>query len=107
MCRSGGARSDDYSLLTESLRNWPQSFLQLGKARFSLGSLGISVVHNCRTSDLPNSPVRPLIGKSGRLYIRVVVRSVGRLVVRHGGDSSDVTLAFEDAQVIQTLMDDE
>ena len=27
--------------------------------------------------------------------------------VCHGGDSSDVTLAFEDAQVIQTLMDDE
>jgi hypothetical protein len=29
------------------------------------------------------------------------------LFVRHGGDSSDVTLAFEDAQVIQTVMDDE
>ena len=36
------------------------------------------------------------------LYIRVVVRSV----VCHGRDSSNVTLAFEDAQVIQTLMDD-
>jgi hypothetical protein len=30
-----------------------------------------------------------------------------RLVVRHGRNSSDVTLAFEDAQVIQTVMDDE
>jgi hypothetical protein len=29
------------------------------------------------------------------------------LVVRHGHDSSDVTLAFEDAQVIKTVMDDE
>ena len=28
------------------------------------------------------------------------------VVVCHGGDSSDVTLAFENAQVIQTLMDD-
>jgi hypothetical protein len=44
-----------------------------------------------------------LIGKSGRLYICIV----GRLFDRHGHDSSDVTLAFEDAQVIQTLMDDE
>ena len=31
---------------------------------------------------------------------------VGRHGHGHGGDSSDVTLAFEDAQVIQTLMDD-
>jgi hypothetical protein len=31
----------------------------------------------------------------------------GCLVVRHGRDSSDVTLAFEDAQVIQTVMDDD
>ena len=31
----------------------------------------------------------------------------GCLVVRHGRNSSDVTLAFENAQVIQTLMDDE
>ena len=44
-----------------------------------------------------------LIGKSGRLYIRVV----GWLFVSHGRDSSDVTLAFADSQVIQTLMDDE
>ena len=29
------------------------------------------------------------------------------LFVCHGRDSSDVTLAFEDAQVILTLMDDE
>ena len=43
------------------------------------------------------SPVQPLIGKSGRLYICVVVWS---LVVCHAGDSSDVTLAFEDDQVI-------
>ena len=28
-------------------------------------------------------------------------------VVRHGRDSSDVTLAFEDAQVVQIVMDDE
>ena len=32
--------------------------------------------------------------------------SVGRLVGCHGGDSSDVTPAFEEAQVIQTLMDE-
>ena len=37
-----------------------------------------------------------MIGKSGRLYIWGVNRSVGR----HAGDISDVTLAFEDAQVI-------
>ena len=30
---------------------------------------------------MPNSPVQPLIGKSGRLYIRVVVWSVGQLYV--------------------------
>ena len=54
---------------------------------------------NSRLTILPSL----LIGKSGRHYIRVVVR----LVVRHGRDSSDVTLAFEDAQVIQTVMDDE
>ena len=34
---------------------------------------------NCRTPDLPNSPVQLLIGKSGRLYIRLVVWSFGRL----------------------------
>ena len=28
----------------------------------------------CRTPDWPNSPVQPLIGKSGKLYIWVVVR---------------------------------
>ena len=44
-----------------------------------------------------------LMGKSGRLYIRVV----GWLVVCHGPDSSDVTLVFADSQAIQTLMDDE
>ena len=58
---------------------------------------------NSRLTILPSL----LIGKSGRLYICVVVWLVGRLFVRHGGDSSDVTLAFEDAQVIQTVMDDE
>ena len=31
----------------------------------------------CQTPDLPNSPVQLFIGKSGRLYIRVVVRLVG------------------------------
>ena len=69
----------------------------------------------CRTPDLTNSPVQPLIGKSGRLYIRtvvwlvmwLVVWLVGCLFVCHGRDSSDVTLAFEDAQLIQALMDDE
>ena len=54
---------------------------------------------NSRLTILPSL----LIGKSGRHYIRVVVR----LVVRHGQDSSDVTLAFEDAQVIKTVIDDE
>ena len=58
---------------------------------------------NSRLTILPSL----LIGKSGRPYIRVVGRSVGWFFVRHGGDSSDVTLAFEDAQVIQTVMDDE
>ena len=52
---------------------------------------------NCRTPDWQSSPVQLLIGKSGRLYIRVVVCSV----VRHGRDSSDVTLALEDAQVVR------
>ena len=51
------------------------------------------------------SPQLPFIDKSGRLYIRVVVRLFGCLFECHGRDSSDVTLAFEDAQVIQTLMD--
>ena len=55
------------------------------------------VRHNCRTPDWQSSPVQLLIGKSGRLYIRVVVCSV----VRHGRDSSDVTLALEDAQVVR------
>ena len=43
---------------------------------------------------------KPLIRKSGRLYIHVVV---WRLFVscRHVGNSSDLTLAFEDSQVIQ------
>ena len=54
---------------------------------------------NSRLTILPSL----LIGKSGRHYIRVV----GRSVVRHGLDSSCVTLAFEDAQVIKTVMDDE
>ena len=31
---------------------------------------------NCQTPDLSNSPVQLLIGKSGRLYIRMVVWSV-------------------------------
>ena len=62
-----------------------------------------TLLPNSRLTILPSL----LIGKSGRLYIRVVVCLVGRLFVRHGRDSSDVTLAFEDAQVIQTVMDDE
>ena len=36
-------------------------------------------MRNCRTPDLPNSPVQQLIGKSGRLYIRVVVCLFGCL----------------------------
>ena len=56
------------------------------------------ILPNSRLTILPSL----LIGKSGSLYIRVV----GRSFVRHGRDSSDVTLAFEDAQVIQTVMDD-
>jgi hypothetical protein len=54
---------------------------------------------NSRLTILPSL----LIGKSERPYIRVVVW----LVVCHGRNSSDVTLAFEDAQVIQTVIDDE
>ena len=57
---------------------------------------------NSRLTILPSL----LIGKSGRHYIRVVVCSVGWLVVRHGLDSSDVTLAFGDAQVIPPGWDD-
>ena len=66
-----------------------------------LPQIGIEgqILPNSRLAILPSL----LIGKSGRLYIRVV----GRLFVRHGRDSSDVILAFEDAQVIQTVMDDE
>ena len=52
---------------------------------------------SCRAPDLKNSPVQLLIGKSGRLYIRVV----GWSFVRHDRDSSDVTLALEDAQVVR------
>ena len=52
---------------------------------------------SCRTPDWQSSPVQLLIGKSGRLSIRVVVWSV----VRHGRDSSDVTLVLEDAQVVR------
>ena len=52
----------------------------------------------CRTPDW--TKWKQLIEKSGRLYIRVVGRPVGRLVIRHAADSSDVTLAFEDPQVI-------
>ena len=71
---------------------------------FTLGSnqnicdFGHIVLPNSRLTILPSL----LIGKSGRLYIRMVVWSF----VRHGRDSSDVTLSFEDAQGIQTLMDD-
>ena len=42
------------------------------------------------------SLVQPSIGKSGMLYIWGVRPSVGR----HSGDSSDLTVAFEDAQEI-------
>ena len=59
----------------------------------------VRVLPNSRLTILPSL----LIGKSERPYIRVVVR----LVVCHGRNSSDVTLAFEDAQVIQTVIDDE
>ena len=46
---------------------------------------------------------KSLIGKSGRLYICVVVCSLFVQLVgcHYVGDSSDVTLAFEDAQVIK------
>ena len=57
-------------------------------------SIGVFVKLYCQTPDL--TKWKPFIGKSGRLYIRVVVWSV----VCHAGDSSDVTLAFEDAKGI-------
>ena len=38
-------------------------------------------ISNCRTPDWQSSPVQLLIGKSGRLYIRVVVCLVGWLYV--------------------------
>ena len=67
--------------------------------QYLLGSFPIiAMIQICQSS-----PVQLLIGKSERLYICVVVC----LVVRHDGDSSDVTLDIEHAQVIQTLMDDE
>ena len=47
------------------------------------------------------SPVQPLFRKSGRHFIRVVGCLVVLLTGCNAGDSSDVTQAFEDAQVIQ------
>ena len=64
---------------------------------WKIGRQGLCSSSNCQAPDLPNSPVQPFIGKPGRLYICVIVCSFVRLVVYHGGDSSDVTLAFEDA----------
>ena len=37
----------------------------------------------------------------GSIFVWLVGRLVGRLFVRHGRDSSDVTLALEDAQVVR------
>ena len=68
----------------------------------TIGFLDISKLQICQSY-----LVYFLTGKSGRLYICVVVWSVGRLVVCHGHNSSDVTLVFEDAQVIQNLINDE
>jgi hypothetical protein len=45
------------------------------------------------------SPVQPSIGKPGRLY--------NLMVVHHAWDSSDVTLAFEAAQVIPPFSKEE
>ena len=43
----------------------------------------------------------------GSIFAWLFVCLVVWLVVRQAGDTSDVTLSFEDAQVFQTLMDDE
>ena len=51
------------------------------------------------------SSVQPLNGKSGKLYSRVVVCHLSP-VICHTFDSSDVTLAFGDAQVIPPGWDD-
>ena len=56
---------------------------------------GESQIGNCQTPDLTN--VKPLIKKS-REALYLGCRSVRRLVVRHAGDSSHVTLTFEDAR---------
>ena len=80
---------------------------ELGSKGYQSSSLHTLACQTLLKLLLPNSrlTILPslLIGKSGRLYIRVV----GRSFVRPGRDSSDVTLAFEDAQVIQTVMDNE
>ena len=60
-------------------------------------------VLNCRTPDWQSSLVYGLENLEGSIFAWLF----GWLFVRHGRNSSDVTLAFEDAQVIQTVMDDE
>ena len=45
--------------------------------------------------------------QEGSLFAWLFVPFFGQLVVCCSGNSSDITLAFEDDQVIQTLMDDE
>ena len=60
--------------------------------------MGTSQGPNCQTKDLLK--LKPFIEKSGMLYIPFVGRLVGRLLRHHAGNISDVTLAFEDAQVI-------
>ena len=54
-----------------------------------MGKATIAKLHICQFS-----PVQLLLGKSGMLYICVVGWSVGH----QAGDSSDITLAFKDAQ---------
>ena len=41
------------------------------------------------------------------MVVRLVVCLLDRSFVCHNGDSSDITMAFENTQVIQTWMDDE
>ena len=58
----------------------------------------------CQTPDLPILPSPAIDWKIWKaLYLRGCL--VGGLFGRHVGDRSDVTLAFEDVQVVQSLTD--
>ena len=92
-----------YIWIFSHFKGFPYSFnIYTGKLHSKQGHFAL---HIDKFHIEPNE--KPLIGKSGKLYICVVVWLFVLLVgCRHGGNSSDVTLAFEDAQVIQPLRGD-